>query len=208
MYVHTQRKQLTMEEEKYLSELASFKPFSVSSSSSVEEKIAKHKTWLNNLSREYPNENHPYKVAIYIRYFNQTKHANYLQYHKRDFIERLAQCPMWEVVDFYVDEGQTAPAMESAPEWCRLLEDCQNGKVDLIITQKVANVSSDMTELTFLARYFAGLPHPIGMYFISEDIFTLASYYKEDGKDRKNFLPSEDWQLLPDDNEPQGGLLE
>ena len=66
MYVRTQRKQLTMEEEKYLSELASFKPFSVSSSSSVEEKIAKHKTWLNNLSREYPNENHPYKVAIYI----------------------------------------------------------------------------------------------------------------------------------------------
>ena len=199
-----------MEEEKSLvenEELSSFKPFTLPTTANTkEEKIAKHKAWLQGVSREYPNENHHYKVAIYIRYFNQTKHENYLYYHKKDFMERLAQCPMWEFFDFYIDEGQTAHAMEKAPEWCRLLRDCDKGKVDLIITQKVANVSSDMTELTFLARYFAGLPHPIGMYFISEDIFTLASYYKEDGKDRNHFLPSPDWELLPDD-EPQGGLL-
>lgn len=71
-----------MDENKSLTEaneLVSFKPFSVTNTNPHEEKIAKHKTWLNSLSREYPNENHPYKVAIYIRYFNQTKHANYLQ---------------------------------------------------------------------------------------------------------------------------------
>ena len=111
-----------MEEEKSLVEkveLSSFKPFSVTPNNPKEEKIAKHRAWLQGLSREYPNENHPYKVAIYIRYFNQTKHDNYLYYHKKDFMERLTQCPMWEFVDFYVDEGQTAPAMEKAPEWCR-----------------------------------------------------------------------------------------
>lgn len=199
-----------MEENKQLeisTKFASLKPFTILPLTTKEEKIAKHKAWLQNLSKEYPNENHPFKVGIYIRYYNQTKHDDYIYYHKKDFMDRMAQYPMWEFIDFYIDEGQSAPAMESAPEWCRLLHDCQDGKVDLIITQKVSNVSSDMTELTFLARYFAGLPHPIGMYFMSEDIFTLASYYQDDGKDKKNFLPSEDWKLLPDDTE-NGGLLE
>ena len=35
------------------------------------------------------------------------------------------------------------------------------------------------------------------MYFISEDLFTLASYYQEDLRE-KSFLP-EGWELLPDD---------
>lgn len=201
-----------MDNDKNLEEttqLASFKPFSILPPTTREEKIAKHKAILQTFNKEYPNENHPFKVGIYIRYFNQTKYDNYLYYHKKQFMDRMVQCPMWEFVDFYIDEGQTAPAMEKAPDWCRLLRDCQEGKVDLIITQKVSNVSSDMTELTFLARYFAGLPHPIGMYFISEDIFTLASYYKDDGEDRRNFLPSPDWKLLPEDDEDiNGGLLE
>ena len=52
--------------------------------------------------------------------------------------------------------------MRSAPEWCRLLDDCF-----------------------------------IGIYFISEDIFTLASYYQHDLHE-VDFLP-EGWTLLPDD---------
>ena len=90
--------------------------------------------------------------------------------------------------------------METAPEWSRLLQDAFDGKVDLIITQKVSNVTRKMHEITILARLLAAQKHPIGIYFISEDIFTLASYYQEDLKDT-TFLPSPDWKLLPDDPE-------
>ena len=34
----------------------------------------------------------------------------------------------------------TAPHMEYSKEWCRLLEDCFTGKVDLIVTQKVSKL--------------------------------------------------------------------
>ncbi len=53
---------------------------------------------------------------------------------------------------FYVDEGQSAPNMETAPEWSRLLCDAMDGKVDLIITQKVSNVSRKMHEVTLCSR--------------------------------------------------------
>jgi len=192
-----------------ISELSSPKPISaLNPRSEREEKIAKHKAWLMGITREHPNTNTHFRVAVYIRYFNQTKYENYLEYHKKQFMDIMESCPKWELVDIYIDEGPTAPAMESAPDWCRLLEDCQAGKVDLIITQKVSNVSSDMLELTFLARYFTSLKHPIGMYFISEDIYTLASYYKDDNKDKNFFFPTPDWQMLPDDEEEPRGLIE
>lgn len=140
------------------------------------EMIADHLIWLHSIRRERPLVSRPFKVGIYIRYFNQTRYENYLDFHKKGFIDTLALCPKWDLVDFYIDEGQTAPNMESAPEWCRLLQDCMDGKVDLIITQKVSNVTKKPQEITILSRLLATLPHPVGIYFISEDIFTLASY--------------------------------
>ena len=146
-------------------------------------KIAEHKAWLQRIRHERPNPAHHFKVAVYIRYFNQTKHENYLDYHIKQFEDTLALCANWEFVGFYIDEGSTPPNMESAPEWCRLLDDCMEGKVDLIITQKVSNVSKKSHEISLCARLLAQQKHPIGIYFISEDMFTLASYYMDDMRD-------------------------
>lgn len=166
--------------------------------------IANHKAWLQSIRHERPSTTHPYKIGVYIRYFNQTKYDNYLSYHKKQFTDTVALCPEWELVDFYVDSGASTPYMESAAEWSRLLQDCFDGKVDLILTQLISSVSKDPQELSFTARMLAAQRHPIGIYFISEDVFTLASYYLEDLRDTE-FLPSLDWKLLPDD-ETEGFL--
>ena len=165
-------------------------------SSDRSDKISEHRLWLQSIRKEHPLPATPYRVGVYIRYFNQTKYENYLDYHIKNFEDTLALCPKWTLVDFYIDEGATAPNMESAPEWCRLLDDCFDGKVDLIITQKVSNVSKKSQEITFVSRLLASLDKPVGIYFISEDIFTLASYYKADIQD-KEFLP-EGFQVLPE----------
>ena len=81
-------------------------------------------------------------------------------------------------------------------EW-KTLEDCFSGKVDLIVTQTVKSVSRNPDELLFIARTLAAQKHPVGIYFISEDIFTLASYYRQDLHE-KNLLPS-GWDVLPKD---------
>lgn len=179
--------------------------------------ISSHKAWLNKIKKEYPSPYQFFKVGVYIRYFNQTKYDNYLDYHKMQFVDLIQGCPNWTLVDFYVDKGQNAPKMENAPEWCRLLNDCCEGKVDLIITHKVSNVSRDADELTLCARLLATRHHPVGIYFIGEDIYTLASYYRQDLHDNE-FFPSEDWQCLPDEDDDKdfpsvtnssvGGLLQ
>lgn len=161
----------------------------------MKEKLAKHRLWMNSMPHEYPMPYTPYKIGVYIRYYNQTRYENYLEKHLQQFMDDIALCPQWTLVDFYVDEGQTAPHMEYSKEWCRLLEDCFTGKVDLIVTQKVSNVSSDWHEMAFMARMLAAQEHPIGIYFISEDLFTLASYYQPDLRDEGLFPTG--WQMLP-----------
>lgn len=136
--------------------------------------LAEHRAWLKSIKHERPLPKHPFHVAVYIRYFNQTRYENYLSAHKKQFLDTLALCPKWDFVGFYVDEGSTAPNMETAPEWSRLLQDCYDGKVDLVITQKASNISKKLSELAFCTRLLAALPHPVGIYFISEDIYTLA----------------------------------
>lgn len=167
-------------------------------------KIAEHKSWLQSIRHECPSPANKYKIGVYIRYFNQTRYQDYLSFHKQQFLDTIALCPNWELVDFYIDEGASAPNMESAPEWCRLLNDAQDGKVNLIITQKVSNVSKKIPEVTMCSRLLAAMNPPIGIYFISEDIFTLASYYQHDLKDTF-FLPSPDWKLLPEDTDSEDG---
>ena len=167
--------------------------------------IAAHKAWLQSIRHERPCTNHPFKIGVYIRYFNQTKYDNYLAYHKKQFTDSIGLCPKWELVDFYVDNGSSSPRMENAPEWSRLIQDCIDGRIDLIITQKVSNVSKNPAEITICARLLASQPHPIGIYFISEDIFTLATYYLEDLHDPE-FFPSPNWTPLTDETRI-GGLL-
>ena len=163
------------------------------------DRLRKHKAFLEIVPHEYPHPLTKFRIGVYIRYFNQTKYDNYLDYHKQQFIDTIGLCPNWQLVDFYVDEGISAPNMESAKEWCRLLDDCFSGKVNLIITQKVSNVSRKPAEIAFIARILAAQKSPIGIYFISEDLFTLASYYQADLHER-GFLP-DNWSLLPDEDQ-------
>ena len=164
--------------------------------------LARHRLWMDSILHEYPMPYTPYKIGVYIRYFNQTRHENYLEKHIQQYMDDIALCPQWTLVDFYVDEGQTAPFMENAKEWSRLLQDCLDGRIDLIITQKVSNVTRSPAEITLVARLLATQKKPIGIYFVNEDIFTLASYYQDDMREKK-FFPSSDWQMLPDEPEEE-----
>ena len=70
--------------------------------------LARHRLWLDSIPHEYPMPYTPYKIGVYIRYFNQTRHENYLEKHIQQYMDDIALCLRWTLVDFYVDEGSTA----------------------------------------------------------------------------------------------------
>ena len=207
MEENNQRSILSTDSELVLDEAPASVAMLLGGSSDKSEQLAAHRLQMASIRKQYPHPTHPYKIGVYIRYFNQTKYENYLEKHVALFKDAIELCPKWTLVDFYIDEGQTAPYMENAPEWTRLLNDCFEGKVDLIITQKVSNVvrKDNDKQITFLASILAAQEHPVGIYFVSENIFTLATYYTED-MFALDFFPEGHKQLC--DGEPIRGLIE
>ena len=53
--------------------------------------------------------------------------------------------------------------------------------------------------ISMTARILAAQKHPVGIYFISENLFTLSSYYICDLHET-DYLP-DGWQILPDDED-------
>lgn len=171
-------------------DLKEYYPEGISENETLLQKIAEHKKLMRSMQHEYPSPNKEYKIGIYIRYFNQTKYENYIDYHKKQFSDTIALCPKWTLVDFYIDNGSNAPFMAKSPALAKLIQDCEDEKVDLIITQKTTNLSKSISEIMFCSRLLLRLPKPVGIYFISEDIFTLASYFQQDLLDKSfSFVP-------------------
>lgn len=136
--------------------------------------VEQHRQWLKSIRHETPSPKIPFKVAVYIRFFNQTKYGDeeYLERNKEVFRATLAQYPLWKFVGFYIDNGSTAPYMEKSPAWTELLSDCDEGKVNLIITQKVSNVSRDVREVTIAQE--CSLLESLPLAFTSyQKIYTL-----------------------------------
>ena len=146
------------------------------------------------------------RVGVYVRVSTDEIHQS-LSYElqKTYYEDFVIRHPKWKLVDIYADEGISGTSLKHRDEFNRMIADAKAGKIDLIITQKVSNVSKNPQELSFCARMLASLPHPVGIYFVSEDIFTLATYYMDDLRDYE-FLP--DYEMSGNiEDQSNGGLL-
>ena len=155
---------------------------------------------------EIPNLYKQMRVAVYIRYFNSADIEDWLDAIKKFYTDGLANIPAWTFVDFYIDEGPSPNNMENNKEWCRLLDDCFAGKVDLIMTQKTTGISKNPTEITMCARILSQLEKPVGIYFEAENFYTLASYYLSDTTDGY-LLPSAETLKILDEPSNERRLL-
>lgn len=89
---------------------------------------------------------------------------------KKRYEEYVANHPEYEPVDFYWDEGEKRLELSKRKEWARLLRDCENGKVDRVITASVAGLTRNYKDL--LEAIYTLKEMGVGMYFEQEDLDT------------------------------------
>ena len=56
--------------------------------------LAEHRRWMDAQQKEYPMPYVPYRVGVYIRYYNQTRHENYIEKHTQQFADDIALTKM------------------------------------------------------------------------------------------------------------------
>lgn len=79
----------------------------------------------------------------------------------REFIEKN---PRLQLVDIYGDHGISGLRMETRPELQRLIQDCTDGKVDVIYTKSISRIARNAGECQMLLDQL----HALGVYIIFE----------------------------------------
>ena len=78
--------------------------------------------------------------------------------------------PDWEYAGLYYDEGITGTKKEKRPELLRMIADCENKKVDFIVTKSISRFARNTTDCLELVRKLINLG--IFIYFEKENINT------------------------------------
>ena len=84
--------------------------------------------------------------------------------------EHIKSNPEWVYAGIYIEEGVTGTKTEVRPELQRLLNDCRDHKIDLILTKSISRFARNTTDCLELVRHLTSLG--INIWFEKENIHT------------------------------------
>lgn len=115
-------------------------------------------------------------VAVYARVstddVNQTTSYELQRNHYMDLINRHEN---WKLYDIYADEGISGTSLNHRDAFVRMIEDCRQGKINLIITKSVSRFARNTIDCLEYVRELKNMPQPVGILFETEGIYTLDS---------------------------------
>ncbi len=95
---------------------------------------------------------------------------NSLETQMKHYESYIKSNPNWEFAGLYYDEGITGTKKEKRPELLRMISDCENGRIDYIVTKSISRFARNTTDCLGLVRKLQKLG--IFIYFEKENIET------------------------------------
>ena len=87
------------------------------------------------------------------------------------YTEKIKSTPGWRFVKVYGDEGISGTNADNRPGFQEMMQDCENGKLDLIVTKSISRFSRNVTVTLEVARKLRD--KGIGIFFEKENLNTL-----------------------------------
>lgn len=101
---------------------------------------------------------------------NQTSSYELQKNHYEDMIKDHQG---WELVGIYADEGISGTSLQHRDEFIRMIQDCKDGKIDLIVTKSVSRFARNIVDCIAKVRELANMNPQVGVFFETEHIYTL-----------------------------------
>ena len=127
---------------------------------------------INKITPPIPSLPRRKRVAAYARVSverDRTKHS--LSAQVSYFSGLIQKNPEWEYVGVYADLGQTGTT-DSRKEWKRMLADCEDGKIDIILVKGISRFARNTVDLLETVRRLKELS--IEVRFEKENINSLS----------------------------------
>ena len=103
---------------------------------------------------------HQKRVAAYCRVSTDSEEQlTSYQNQVRVYTEMIAANKEWEFAGLYADEGISGTRADKRPEFQRMIRDCQNGKIDYIITKSVSRFARNTVECLEYVRSLKSAGH-------------------------------------------------
>ena len=116
------------------------------------------------------------KVCAYCRVStDDPRQTSSYELQKNHYEEVIKDHPGWVLVDIYADDGSASFKLERHKEFNRMLSDCQQGKIDLIICNNIVCFSRNIMECVQTVKMLLDLKPPVGVFFEEERMITLDS---------------------------------
>lgn len=127
------------------------------------------------VSRERFHEDTSVKrVAVYIRVgSDELKSDSYYELQRNLYENMVRSHQGWILVEIYMDKGVSGMAIWNRNSFKRMISDCKDGKIDLIVTKSIPCFSRNVVDFIRIIKELAALPNRVGVYFETEGIFTL-----------------------------------
>ena len=111
------------------------------------------------------------RVAAYARVSTDSdEQLLSLETQKAHYEEYIKSCPDYEFAGLYYDEGISGTKITKRDELQRLLKDCEDGKIDRVITKSISRFARNTADCLEMVRRLSQLK--ISIYFEKENIDT------------------------------------
>lgn len=115
--------------------------------------------------------NNKIKVAAYCRVSTDMEdQLHSLSAQIKYFTEYISDHIGWELIEVYYDEGITGTSVKKRDGFNRMIEDCENGKINLILTKEVSRFARNTVDTLCFTRKLSALG--IGVIFMNDGIDT------------------------------------
>jgi DNA invertase Pin-like site-specific DNA recombinase len=111
------------------------------------------------------------RVAAYARVSTDSEEQLVSLKAQREHYETYIKSnPEWEFAGLYYDEGISGTKKEKRPELLRMIRDCENNKIDFVITKSISRFARNTTDCLELVRHLIDIG--VNIYFEKENLNT------------------------------------
>ena len=116
------------------------------------------------------------RVAVYTRVSTSSEEQiSSIENQTLYYTKKIAETENWTLQNIYSDEGKSGTSLRKRDAFKRMMQDAKERKIDLVVCASVSrfarNFSDCMTQIAALKTMHPA--HPIGVYFETENIYTL-----------------------------------
>jgi len=114
------------------------------------------------------------RVAVYARVStDDPRQTSSYELQKNHYMDVIQRNKNWKLVNIYADEGISGTSLAHRESFKKMIQDCEEGKIDMIITKSVSRFARNILDCIGYVRQLRAMNPPIGVFFEAENIHTL-----------------------------------